>query len=480
MMKHKIISSLLYQFAERLLVKGLGLIISIILARLLSPTEFGQVALMMVFVNVSIVFVDSGLNSAIVQNKDTSEGDYSTVFYLSLLVAFALIAVLYFTAPFIADYYNDLGLVKPLRVYSISLLFGVVKSITQAKLQREMRFKQMMWSNLLACVLSGIIGVLMAYMGHGIWALISYYLSSQIITTILYLIVTRWYPKLYFSYIRAKVLFSFGWRMSFSSLLCSMYYDIRSLIIGKVYSPAQLGYYNRGEQFPLIVSQTIDGAIQAVMFPVMSSVQETTFRVKEVLQRTFSIGALIVVPIMFAMAIMSEDIIECLLTSKWLPAVPYMQCICVGCATIPLTSSCLVAIKSLGRSDVYLRLEIFRRAVMMIILVVSVFCFESVLAIAVGFSLSSWVDYIIISIVIHRLLDYHVGEQLRDVWKPFVASGLMCLVLYCITWFNIHAIWILLLQFVAGISVYVLLCYALKIHSYNYLIKQLQIIVRSK
>ena len=187
MQKKKILSSLIYKFSERLLVKGLGLIISIVLARLLSPTEFGQIAIIMVFINLSIVLIDSGLGAALVQDKDVSERDYSTVFYISISIAVILICILWLISPVVSDYYKEPVLIMPLRVYSLSLLFYVVCSIAQAKLQREMKFKQMMWCNLIASVVSGCIGIWAAYNGFGIWTLILYYLSSPVITSILLL-----------------------------------------------------------------------------------------------------------------------------------------------------------------------------------------------------------------------------------------------------------------------------------------------------
>ena len=469
MQKSRILSSLVYKFSERLLVKALGLIISIVLARLLTPVEFGQIAIVMVFVNLSNVLIDSGLNVALVQNKDTSDVDYSTVFYISLIIALSLIASIVFGAPLIARYYNDATLMTPLRACSITLLFSVLNSITTAKLQREMRFKQMMWCNLVACVFSGVIGIVMAYSGYGIWALIAYYLSSAAITSLMLLIVTRWYQLLAFSWNRAKVMFSFGWKMLVSGLLCSIYNDTRSLIVGKVYSPADLGYYNRGEQFPNVVSNTLDNAIQSVMFPVMSSVQDDNLQVKSVLKKTFSVGVLLIAPIMAAMAVMAEPIVDLLLTSKWLPAVPYMQCICIGCITIPMTSSCLVAIKALGRSDVYMKLELVRRVMMLLVLFITVFCFKSVLMVAVGFAISSWLDYLIISFVVNKLLKYSVNEQLVDMWKQLLASGLMCLCIYGLSLIGFPNLSLLVIQFVVGLLSYLIFCRLLKIETLDYM-----------
>lgn len=455
MPKSKVLSSLIYKFSERLMVKGLGLIISIVLARLLSPTEFGQIALIMVFINLSFTFIDSGLSSALVQDKRTSNEDYSTVLYISITIASLLIIALWLTAPLIGNYYNDSSIVLPLRVYSFSLLVGAVKSILVAKIQREMRFKQMMWCNLLACILSGCIGVSMAYAGFGIWALIAYYFSSSLLGCLFLLYITKWHPCLVFSIQRAKTLFSFGWKMLVSGLLCGLYNDLRSLIIGKVFTPADLGYYNRGQQIPDVISHTLDSSIQSVMFPVMARSQDDNKQIRFILQRTISMGAFIIMPIMIGLAAVAGPFVEILLTAKWLPCVPYMILMCIGYTTVPITKSCLVSIKAIGRSDVYMKLEIARRIAMLIVLLISVICFDSVLAIAVGFAISEWIDCIIISIPTKRLLDFPIIEQFKCFYKPLLCSLLMGLFVYLIGNIDLPIIITILVQIVSGIVIYV-------------------------
>ena len=474
MSQGKVVSSLIYKFSERLLVKGLGLIISIILARLLSPTEFGQIALIMVFINLSIVLIDSGLNTALVQEKNKTNEDYSTVFYISFAIASIVIVILWLCAPYIGKYYNDDAIVLPLRVYSFSLLVHAGNAVLIAKMQREMRFKQMMWCNLTVSIISGTAGVAMAYAGLGIWALVNYYFFSALLLFILLSLVTRWHPIWIFSITRAKTLFSYGWKMLVSGFLCSIYNDIRALIIGKVYSPADLGYYNRGQQFPDIISHTIDNAIQSVMFPVMAKEQDDMSKIRMTLRRTISMGALIIMPLMFGLAAVAHPFIELLLTAKWLPCVVYMQCICIGCASLPMVSSCLVAIKAIGRSDVYMKLELVRRIAMLIVLMISVFCFNSVLAIAVGYAISSWIDFVIISLVTKRLVGYGLFEQFADIWKVVIISVMMSCLVYAIGSLHLANIFVLSIQIVAGVVVYGALCYVFRIEGLSILLNKIR------
>ena len=454
MKQGSILSSLSFKFIERLSVKGLGLIISVILARLLSPTEFGEIAIIMVFINLCQTFVQSGLNTALIQSKDLKKEDYSTVFYISVAVAALMVAILWICAPWIGIYYQNPNLVLPLRVYSFSLLFAALNSVQVAKLSREMAFKEIFLCSLISSVLSGALGVTLAFCGAGIWALIVYYFAATIVTCVTMLFATKWIPQLCFSIQRARTLFSYGWKMLASAVLCSLYADIRTLIIGKQFSEADLGYYSRGQQFPDILSNTLDVSIQSVMFPALARRQDNTEAVKIMLRKTVTLGCLLIIPVMAGLAVAAKPFITFLLTEKWLPCVPFMQILCIAYASVPLSSSYLVAIKAIGRSDTYMILEIIRRTVMLSILLITVFVFQTVEAIAWGYAISLWIDAIIVAIPTYRLLGYRFSEQLADLWRPLVTSLLMGGVLIPLTLLPIPNVLILIIQVVAGILVY--------------------------
>ena len=466
--KSKVISSLAFKFIERLAVKGIGLVISVLLARLLSPDDFGVVAIMTVFINLSQTLIQSGLNSALVQNKDVTDDDYSTVFYITFSLAIVFIVLLTVFAPVIGRYYKNDSLVMPLRVYSLTLVFGAFNSVQVAKMQRSMRFKSMMYCTLTATVVAGIIGVSLAYMNAGIWALVVYYGSNVIVTSIAMLFVEKWLPKKVFSISRAKVLFDFGWKMLVSSMLCTLYNDLRSLIIGKRFSTADLGYYNRGQQFPNIISNTLDNSIQSVMFPALASAQESPDKLKAMLKRSMSTGGLIILPAMVGLSVIAEPFIKLLLTDKWLPCVPFMQLICIAEANIPFASSNLIAIKATGRSDIYMKLEVVRRIAMLIMLAITVFCFHSVYAIAVGYLISAWIDVIIIALPMKRILNYSLYEQLKDNWKTFIAAGLMGIGISLMSYICVNYVVLLGMQIILGVVLYMLLCKVLKNDSFEY------------
>ena len=477
MKEKKIGFSIVFKGAERFLVKFLGLVVSIVLARLLAPEKFGQVAIITVFINLCQVFVDSGLNSALVQNKKADSVDYSTVFYISLAVAAIMSAALILTAPIIGEYYENDAIVLPLRVYSLSLFVSAFSAVQNAKLQREMKFRTVLYTSLSATILSAAIGITLAALGAGIWALIVYYFAYTVFSSMAILIADRWVPTIEFSLSRAKELFSYGWKMLVSGLLCSLYADIRTLIIGKMFSEAQLGYYNRGQQLPTIISGTAETTINSVIFPAMSEKQSDSGAVKALAKQTVTIGCLLMIPLMVGLSIAAENIVSVLLTDKWLPAVPYMQIICIGSANIALVCGGLVSIKSIGRSDVYMKLELVRRIAMLAVLLVSVFAFKSVEAIAWGYAISSWIDVAIISVPVKRLIGYGLLEQLRDMWKTLAASLLMGAAVFAVGLISAPAWLLLLLQIVAGILSYIALCYVLKIDSFQQIAnKALQII----
>ncbi|MBE6596314.1 MAG: lipopolysaccharide biosynthesis protein [Ruminococcaceae bacterium] len=476
--KKKVIFSLIYKFIERLAVKSAGLVIGIILARLLVPEEFGQVAIITVFINLANTIIQNGFNSALVQKKEVDERDYSTVFYITGALSLGIIGIMYVSAPLIAAYYDLPLLVWPIRVYSFSLLFGAFNSIQVAKIQREMRFKSMMYASLLATLFSGALGVAMAYKGYGIWALVFYGCSNIVFSCITMLPAAKWFPHLTFSFDRAKQLFSFGWKMLISGILCSLYNDIRSLIIGKRYSVDELGYYNRGQQYPDVIFHTCDGVIQSVMFPTMSRNQSDTQQMRSMFKRSISFGTFIMMPILIGLMAVAKPFILLLLTEKWLPCVIYMQIICLASCALPFTSSSLIAIKSLGRSDIYMKLEIVRRIIMLAILLTAVFVFDSVMAIAISYAISSWIDAFVAAIPLKKLLDYDFRKQVKDNWKTILASFIMGVIVYFVGLLPINLIALLCVQILCGGIIYILLCIVMRIESFYYLISMIKGLVK--
>ncbi len=474
MEKAKVIKSLIYKFTERFAVKGLGLVISILLARLLAPEAFGQVALLTVFTNLSLTLIEGGLNTALVQAKEVDDRDYSTVFYITLLLSAVMITVLWLCAPLISRFYESPDIIAPLRFYSFSMLLSAFNSIQVARMQREMRFKEMMYCNMSATIVSGILGIVMAYIGFGLWALVIYFFAQVAMSSIAMLFTLRWLPRSPFSMDSAKKLYGFGIKMLAASVITTLYNDIRPLIIGKKFSTASLAYYERGQRFSSTISLNLDAAVQSVMFPVLSRSQDDKSQFAAILSRTKNLGAFIIFPTMLGMAAVAEPMVRVLLTEEWLPCIIFVQLLCIGEAQVPITTANLLAVKSLGRSDIYAKQEVIRRILMIIVLAVSVLCFDSVEAIAVGFVISAWIDAMVTTIPVIRLLDSSFLQQIRGLGKTMLCALIMAAAVSALNALMLPALIKLVIQILCGVVVYAVLCMVLKVDSMQYVLKMLK------
>ena len=265
--KARIFSSFIWKFLERTGTQGIQFIIQMFLARMLLPKDYGAVALIMIFVSLANVFVRAGFSSALIQKKNADEIDFSSVFYLSFFIALILYGVLFISSPIIADFYNIPELEKTIKILALTLFIGVFTSIQNAIITKEMMYKKLFYGNFGAGVISGIIGIILAYNNFGIWALVYQQLINNFFIFIIFWFIVKWRPSLKFSLFRLKTLFDFGGKILLSSLIETAYRGLTNLIVGKVYSPAMLGYYNRGYQFPNLIADNFDGSIQAVIFP---------------------------------------------------------------------------------------------------------------------------------------------------------------------------------------------------------------------
>ena len=282
---------------ERMGIQGTQFVVSIILARLLAPDDFGLIALVVAVIAIANVFVQSGLGTALIQKKDADDTDFSSVFYASLFLSTVIYALIFFTAPLIADFYNKPELVPIIRVLTLSLFIGVFNSIQYAYIARQMLFKKLFFRSIGAMIPSSIIGIVMAFSGFGVWALVAQQLSNSFLAVIIMLFVVPWRPKLLFSFERLGKLFSFGWKLLVSSIIDTVYSQLQSIIIGKMFSPANLAFYDRGSHFPYIVVNNINNSIQAVMLPSLSAYQDDRPQVKKMMRRAIVTSSFLIIPI---------------------------------------------------------------------------------------------------------------------------------------------------------------------------------------
>jgi teichuronic acid exporter len=465
--RFNILTSLFWKLMERGGTQGIQFVVQIILARLLLPEDYGLIAVMSIFIAIANVFIQNGFSTALIQDKDTDEVDFSSVFYLNLLVTALLYTALFFGAPLIAIFYNNQQFIPLLRVLSIVLFFGAFNSIQNAVISKKMQFKKLFFSSLGAIVASGAIGIVFAYCNYGAWALVFQQLSNQLFVTIILFFTVKWRPQKAFSYTKVKKLFSFGWKVLVSSLIDTIYMNLRNLIIGKLFNAEVLGFYNRGDQFPSTLVTNVDGSIQAVMFPALSTNQDDRERVKYMVRRSIVTSSFIIFPIMIGLAVTAKPLVEILLTDKWLPCVPFLQISCFIYAFWPIHTANLQAINALGRSDIYLKLEIIKKIMGVAILIISLF--YGVYAIALGGVISGLLSIFINSYPNKKLLDYSYKEQIKDILPSLLLSACMGFVVCSVYLLNLPVLATLIIQVIVGVLVYLLMANLLKLECYTYL-----------
>ena len=470
--KNKVLSNLFWRFAERCGAKLVSFVVSIILARILLPEAYGTVALITVFITIFQVFVDSGLGNALIQKKDADNLDFSTVFYTNIVFCIVLYGIIYLISPYIAIFYNDSSLTIYIRVLSLSLLISGIKNVQQAYVSKKMMFKKFFFSTIGGTIVAGTIGIVMALNGFGVWALIAQQLTNLLIGTIILWITVKWKPQLKFSFKRLKELFSFGWKLLIASLLDTVYNDLQQLVIGKKYSSTDLAYYDKAKQFPNLIISNVNATIDSVLFPTMSNVQDNKEKVKNMTRKSIKTSIFIMAPLMMGLAFTGNNVIELLLTEKWLEAVPYLFVFCLTYMFHPIHTSNLNAIKAMGRSDLFLKLEVMKKIIGIVLLIITMNI--SVMAMAYSLIISSIFSQIINAWPNKKLLNYGYLEQLKDILPSILLAVIMGLIVSIFNVLNIPIILKLIIQVICGGIIYILGAILLKIDVFYFLVNEIK------
>lgn len=468
MQNNKVFSNFIWRFLERCGAQGVTFIVSIVLARLLDPSVYGTVALITVFTSILQVFVDSGLGNALIQKKDADDLDFSTVFYFNLIVCSALYLLMFFTAPLIAAFYKMPDLVSVIRVMSIVLIISGMKNVQQAYVSRNMLFKRFFFSTIGGTIVAAIVGIAMAYLGFGVWALVAQMLVNNAVDTIILWITVKWRPKKCFSFERLKQLFSFGWKLLISALLDTVYNDLRQLIIGKLYTSNDLAYYNQGKKFPNLIVTNINTSIDSVLLPTMSKAQDDKNAVRSMTRRAIKTSTYIMMPVMMGLAVCAETLVSLILTDKWLPCVLFLRIFCVSYAFYPIHTANLNAIKAMGRSDLFLKLEVIKKIVGLAAVLITMWI--SVEAMAYSLLVTTVLSQIINSWPNKKLLNYSYLEQIKDMLPQICLSVFMGFIVYCVSLLNLGSILTLTIQIFTGIIIYVVFSKLFHIESFEYLL----------
>lgn len=454
--QNRVGKAFIWKFLERSSVTGIQFVVQIMLARILTPDDFGVIAILLMFIQVSNVFIQSGFNSALIQAREVDDDDYSSVLWLNLGLATVFYVGLFLGSPFIASFYNNPIITSTLRGVALVLFPGAINSVQIAHMSRELNFKVMFLANLISSIVAGGLGLASAYMGFGIFALVVQQVANQLFITIVMSVIIKWRPRFVIRLERLRQLFAYGGKILVSGLIDVVYNQSYSAIVGKLFDRSILGYYTKAVQFPMTVTDTLNGAISNVLLPVMSKSQDDRVRLKQMMRRSIIMSSYVVFPTMIGMGVCAEPIIRVLLTDKWLPAVPFLWILCLTYVWFPIHTSNLQAINAIGRSDIFLKLEIVKKVLGVVALVACIPL--GVMAMTWSKVLIAFLGSVINAYPNKKLLHYSYLEQLRDI-LPNIASTLLMAV--CVG--AIGFVWPwgtflqLIVQIIAGMGIYLLL-----------------------
>lgn len=423
-MKQKVAKGLFWKLLENGGAQGIQFVIAIILARLLTPAEYGLVGIIMIFITIANVFVQSGFSTALVQKKEADAADFCSVCYFEMAVAVILYGGLYLAAPAIAAFYSIPGLEGIVRVLAVVLFPGAVISVQTAFVSRTMAFRGLFFSTLIASVVSGAVSIAMAYAGAGVWAMVAQQVSYSFCLMLVLFVTVSWKPRLMFAISRVNGMFAFGWKLLCASLLDTVFNNLYGLLIGKIYNEELLGSYNRGEQFPKLIATNLGAAIQAVLLPAFAEKQDDKAAVREMVRRAIRLSSFVTLPMLMGLFAVADTLVLALLGEKWLVCVPFLRIMCVSYCFWPIHITNLQAINAVGRSDIFLKLELVKKALSVAALVIGM-QFNVLLMVCIK-AFQDFLCTFINGYPNKKLLGYSVFHQWMDVMPSMALSVLMC------------------------------------------------------
>lgn len=464
-LKNKTIKGVAWSGINNVFSFGMTFIVGIVLARILSPDDYGLLGIITIFTAICDALINAGFSSAIVRKKDATEDDYNTVFIVNLFMSILLYIVLFITAPLIAQFFHREELTILTRVTTISMIFGALAIVQSTRLTKQLDFKKLTKITISTSILSGIAGIAMALLGAGVWALVVQSIVARLFRTILLWFYNKWIPKLRFSSDSFHELFGFGWKMMLSGLLNALWMDLYKIVVGKFYSPASLGQYTRAESFANLPSGNITSIVQRVTYPVLSNIQDNKERMVAAYRKIIKMTMFATVPFMFFLGAISEPLVYCLIGPKWHDAATYLPLICIGSTLYPLHAINLNMLKVQGRSDLFLGLEIVKKTISLAPLFIGAFLgiipmlYANLVTGAIAFFLNSYYS--------GKLLNYNSWLQIKDVAQFYVLAIVLALPVYYIKLISTSFWIVLILQLIFGIAFFFLICEIKKLEEYK-------------
>lgn len=463
-LKNKTIRGVGWSFADNIFNQGITFLVGLVLARLLTPEEYGLIGIITIFIAVFNSIVDSGFSNALIRKNNAEAVDYNTVFITNMVLSIVLFFVMFFSAPAIAKFFNQPQLIPLTKVMASIVVINAFAIIPRTLFVKRVDFKTQTKISLIASVTSGVIGIAMALGGYGVWSLVCQQISRQFLNSVFLWIWAKWYPKFQFSIQSFKELFGFGWKLLVSGLIDTVWKEIYQVVIGKCYSAETLGQYTRAQQFGSIFSSNLTTVVQRVSYPVLSEIQDDKMRLKYAYKKVIKVTMLVTFCCMLGLAAVAKPMILVLIGEQWLPAVPFLQIICLNMMLYPLHAINLNMLQVQGRSDLFLKLEIIKKAIAVIPLVFGIFV--GIYWMLWGSVITGFMAYYLNAYYSGKFLDYSIWEQFKDIFPSFVVAAVMAIIVWCLTFINLSSIVLLMIQLIVGGIIVIILCEITKLDSY--------------
>ena len=468
-LKSKTVKGAAWSFAGNMANKGIQFVISLLLARMLTPADYGLIGMMGFFIGIASSFIDSGFSSALIQYKDRQNKDYCTVFYVNFGMSILMYGILYLAAPFIADFYNQPPLINLIRVYCLTFLIGAFSTINSITLTINLNYKLSNIISTTSALISGIIGLTCAYSNMGVWSLIVQQLSAAVIRMILLLYKVRWFPKLEFSVTSFRRFFSYGSKLLVSGLIHTAYSNMYPMVIGKEFSASDLGYVSRAQGFNEMAGGTLVGILGSVAFPVLTRVQDDDETLLRLYEKYIQISAFVVFPIILFLAGVAKPLVLFLLTDKWAPSIILLQILSLGYIWDGITRINLNLLYVKGRTDLVLRLEIIKKTIAFLIMLTTVLIGDLTIMCA-GMTVYGTIALYLNTIYTKKLLNLGFFKQMKQIWPYLSASLIICTIALVFSWTISNNLISLLASTLVCLPLYILICYKYKLYALRELV----------
>lgn len=424
----KSVRGVVWSAVESFSLQGVQFLIGIVLARLLTPSDFGMIGMLTIFMSVSQTFIDCGFSNALIRQKNTTEKDYGTAFLLNFIISLVAFGILFAIAPFVADFYNMPELESVMRAISTTLIINALFVVHKARLTRAVDFKTQSKVSLTAAVLSGGLGIYLAYNGFGVWSLVYQSICNSLLTLILITLLLKWFPRPGFHRESFNELFGFGSKILVASLISSIYSNLYNIVIGKRYSATDLGHFTRADQLGKFPSQNVAGIMSRVTLPILSQLQDAPARLRTVYEKYLKVTCFVVFPLMMGLAALAEPVVVLLLGDKWMPAVAMLQILCFGLMLDPVCNINLNLLYVKGRSDLVLRLEIIKKTIAVSILVIT--SFGGIVWMCVGSACYGYIATILNTRYTGQFIGLNTFRQIKQIAPYYVLSLIMAAIVY--------------------------------------------------